>query len=75
MLQPYLQTQNIFADRWFPDSISIIGSEQIKLQGLKGISDVLDFSPGVTNSQGEVTEMHQLFMEFARLKICTEMGS
>jgi catecholate siderophore receptor len=36
-----------------PESISIIGSEQIKQQGLKGISDVLDFTPGVTNSQGE----------------------
>ena len=28
-------------------------SDQIKAQGLKSISDVLDYTPGVINSQGE----------------------
>tara|TARA_B100001027_G_scaffold132644_1_gene91863 strand:- start:312 stop:2435 length:2124 start_codon:yes stop_codon:yes gene_type:complete len=36
-----------------PQSISVMGSDQIKAQGMKSIGDVLDFTPGVINSQGE----------------------
>ena len=36
-----------------PQSLSIISSEQIKTQGLKSIGDIIDYTPGVTNSQGE----------------------
>ena len=36
-----------------PESGSIMGSDQIKAQGLKSIGDVLDYTPGVINSQGE----------------------
>ena len=36
-----------------PQSISVMESDQIKAQGLKSISDVLDYTPGVINSQGE----------------------
>src|SRR6056300_1289405 len=34
-------------------SLSIIRSEQIKTQGLKGIGDIIDYTPGVNTSQGE----------------------
>ena len=36
-----------------PQSLSIIRSEQIKTQGLKGIGDIIDYTPGVNTSQGE----------------------
>ncbi|HAU59542.1 MAG TPA: TonB-dependent siderophore receptor [Opitutae bacterium] len=36
-----------------PQSISVMGSDQMKAQGMKSIGDVLDFTPGVINSQGE----------------------
>ncbi len=36
-----------------PRSISVMSSEQIKAQGLKSIGDVIDYTPGVINSQGE----------------------
>ena len=36
-----------------PKSISIMDADQIKAQGLKSVGDVIDYTPGVTNSQGE----------------------
>jgi catecholate siderophore receptor len=36
-----------------PQSLSIVSDEQIKAQGLKSIGDIIDYTPGVTNSQGE----------------------
>ncbi len=36
-----------------PQSISVVSAEQIKTQGLKSVGDILDYTPGVTNSQGE----------------------
>ena len=36
-----------------PRSISVMSAEQIKAQGLKSIGDVIDYTPGVINSQGE----------------------
>ena len=36
-----------------PQSISVMSAEQIKTQGLKSVGDILDYTPGVTNSQGE----------------------
>ena len=36
-----------------PRSISVMSSEQIKAQGLKSVGDVIDYTPGVINSQGE----------------------
>lgn len=36
-----------------PKSISIMDANQIKAQGLKSVGDVIDYTPGVTNSQGE----------------------
>jgi catecholate siderophore receptor len=36
-----------------PQGFSIMSSEQIKLQGLKSVGDVIDYTPGVNNSQGE----------------------
>ena len=36
-----------------PKSISIMDADQIKAQGLKSVGDVIDHTPGVTNSQGE----------------------
>ena len=36
-----------------PRSISVISAEQIKAQGLKSVGDVIDYTPGVINSQGE----------------------
>jgi catecholate siderophore receptor len=36
-----------------PQSLSIVSNEQIKAQGLKSIGDIIDYTPGVTNSQGE----------------------
>ena len=36
-----------------PQSNSIISSDQIKAQGLKSVGDIIDYTPGVVNSQGE----------------------
>ena len=36
-----------------PKSISIITDDQIKAQGLKSVGDIIDYTPGVNNSQGE----------------------
>jgi catecholate siderophore receptor len=36
-----------------PKSISIITGEQIQAQGLKSVGDIIDYTPGVNNSQGE----------------------
>ena len=36
-----------------PQSLSIISKDQINAQGMKNISDILDYTPGVNNSQGE----------------------
>ena len=36
-----------------PQSLSVISAEQIKAQGLKSVGDIIDYTPGVTNSQGE----------------------
>lgn len=36
-----------------PQSNSIITSNQIRAQGLKSIGDIIDYTPGVNNSQGE----------------------
>lgn len=36
-----------------PQSISVISSEQINAQGLKSVGDIIDYTPGVVNSQGE----------------------
>ena len=36
-----------------PQSFSVMSAEQIKTQGLKSVGDILDYTPGVTNSQGE----------------------
>ncbi len=36
-----------------PQSLSIISRDQINAQGMKNVSDILDYTPGVTNSQGE----------------------
>jgi len=46
-LKTSLSTEDI------PQSLSIMTSEQIKSQGLKSIGDVIDYTPGVINSQGE----------------------
>jgi catecholate siderophore receptor len=36
-----------------PKSISIVTDDQIKAQGLKSVGDIIDYTPGVNNSQGE----------------------
>tara|TARA_Y100000589_G_scaffold108988_2_gene103592 strand:- start:3 stop:2198 length:2196 start_codon:yes stop_codon:yes gene_type:complete len=36
-----------------PQSLSIMSGEQIKAQGLKSVGDIIDYTPGVNNSQGE----------------------
>ena len=36
-----------------PKSITIMTDDQIQTQGLKSIGDIIDFTPGVVNSQGE----------------------
>ena len=36
-----------------PQSLSVISVDQIKAQGLKSVGDIIDYIPGVTNSQGE----------------------
>jgi catecholate siderophore receptor len=36
-----------------PKSLSIMNADQIKTQGLKSVGDVIDYTPGVINSQGE----------------------
>ncbi len=36
-----------------PQSLSIISAEQIKLQGFTGVADIINYTPGVSNSQGE----------------------
>jgi catecholate siderophore receptor len=36
-----------------PKSLSIMKTDQIKTQGLKSVGDIIDYTPGVTNSQGE----------------------
>jgi catecholate siderophore receptor len=36
-----------------PKSVSVMNADQIKAQGLKSVGDIIDYTPGVTNSQGE----------------------
>ena len=36
-----------------PKSISVVTDDQIKAQGLKSVGDIIDYTPGVNNSQGE----------------------
>lgn len=36
-----------------PQSNSVMSSDQIKAQGLKSVGDIIDYTPGVVNSQGE----------------------
>jgi len=36
-----------------PKSISVVTEDQIKAQGLKSVGDIIDYTPGVNNSQGE----------------------
>ena len=36
-----------------PKSISIVTDDQIKAQGLNSVGDIIDYTPGVNNSQGE----------------------
>jgi len=36
-----------------PKSLSIISANQIKAQGLNSVGDIIDYTPGVNNSQGE----------------------
>lgn len=36
-----------------PQSLSIMTNDQFKTQGLKGIGDIIDYTPGVNTSQGE----------------------
>ena len=36
-----------------PKSLSIVSDDQIKAQGLKSVGDIIDYTPGVNNSQGE----------------------
>ncbi len=36
-----------------PQSLSIVTAEQIALQGFTSIGDIIDYTPGVSNSQGE----------------------
>ena len=36
-----------------PKSVSVMNAEQIKAQGLKSVGDIIDYTPGVNNSQGE----------------------
>ncbi|HBJ61617.1 MAG TPA: TonB-dependent siderophore receptor, partial [Opitutae bacterium] len=36
-----------------PKSLSIMSASQIKAQGLKSVGDIIDYTPGVNNSQGE----------------------
>lgn len=36
-----------------PQSISVMESDQIQAQGMRSIGDILDYTPGVINSQGE----------------------
>jgi catecholate siderophore receptor len=50
-LSPGLKSSAALKD--IPRSISVISAEQIKAQGLKSIGDVIDYTPGVINSQGE----------------------
>ncbi len=36
-----------------PQSLSILTAEQVALQGFTSIGDIIDYTPGVSNSQGE----------------------
>ena len=36
-----------------PKSLSIMSADQIKAQGLNSVGDIIDYTPGVNNSQGE----------------------
>jgi catecholate siderophore receptor len=36
-----------------PKSISVVTDDQIKAQGLKSVGEIIDYTPGVNNSQGE----------------------
>ena len=36
-----------------PKSVSVMNADQIKAQGLKSVGDIIDYTPGVINSQGE----------------------
>ena len=36
-----------------PKSISVVTDDQIKAQGLNSVGDIIDYTPGVNNSQGE----------------------
>ena len=50
-LSPGLKSSAELKD--IPRSISVMSADQIKAQGLKSIGDVIDYTPGVINSQGE----------------------
>ena len=50
-LSPGLKSSMELKD--IPRSISVMSAEQIKAQGLKRVGDVIDYTPGVINSQGE----------------------
>ena len=39
--------------RDIPKSISVVNDDQIKAQGLKSVGEIIDYTPGVNNSQGE----------------------
>ena len=46
-----LRTSGSIAE--IPKSISIVTGDQIQAQGLKSVGDIIDYTPGVNNSQGE----------------------
>ncbi len=36
-----------------PQSLSVVSAEQIQEQGINSVADIIDYTPGVNNSQGE----------------------
>ena len=46
-----LKSSGVIKD--IPKSISLITEDQIKAQGLKSVGEIIDYTPGVNNSQGE----------------------
>jgi catecholate siderophore receptor len=50
-LSPGLKTTRALND--IPKSISVISEDRIKEQGFKSVGDIIDYTPGVNNSQGE----------------------
>jgi catecholate siderophore receptor len=52
---PSLSTglKSSLSENKIPQGLSIITDDQIKTQGLKSIGDIIDYTPGVSNSQGE----------------------